>query len=90
MVAPEQAVVNVLGAPLLATEVPLKVATYSMRVRDDPRLRLVISAEVGRDAKGPEQTALGFSIVAPDGKVIAPDFARRRSRLFALASPGPF
>ena len=32
---PEQAVANVLGTPLLATELPLKVATYSMRVPGD-------------------------------------------------------
>ncbi len=83
VVAPEQAVFNVLKAPLLATEVALKVATYSMRVRDDPRLRLVISAEVGREATGPEQTALGFSIVAPGGKVIATGFREATD----LASP---
>ena len=88
-VTPEQAVANVLGAPLLATELPLKVATYSMRVPEDTRLRLVISTEVGHDATAPEPTAIGFAVSDAKGKVVSTGFREATMTPIRSDAPGP-
>jgi VWFA-related protein len=86
---PEQAVANVLGTPLLATELPLKVATYSMRVPGDTRLRLVISTEAGHDAIAPDTSAIGFTMTDASGKVIANGFRQVTMNPIRPGEPGP-
>jgi VWFA-related protein len=85
----QQAVANVLGTPLLATELPLKVATYTMRVPGEARLRLVISTEVGRDATAPQHTAIGFTIADAKGKVISTGFREATMAPIRPGQPGP-
>jgi VWFA-related protein len=86
---PERAVANVLGAPLLATELPLKVATYSMRVPDGSRLRLVISTEAGHDATAPEMAAIGFTVTDGKGKVVSTAFREATMTPRRSGEPGP-
>ncbi len=84
---PEQAVANVLRAPLLATELPLKVATYNMRIPEG--MRLVISTEAGHDATGPEKTAIGFTVTDGTGKVVSTGFREATMTPVKPGEPGP-
>jgi VWFA-related protein len=83
----EQSVANVLGAPLLATELPMKVATYNMRVPEG--LRLVISTEIGHDATAPEKAAIGFSVTDGKGKVVSTGFREATMTPVTPGEPGP-
>ena len=83
----EQSVANVLGAPLLATELPMKVATYNMRIPEG--LRLVISTEIGHDATAPEKAAIGFSVTDGKGKVVSTGFREATMTPVKPGEPGP-
>ncbi len=82
-----QSVANVLGAPLLATDLPMKVATYNMRVPEG--LRLVISTEIGHDATAPEKAAIGFSVTDGKGKVVSTGFREATMTPVKPGEPGP-
>jgi VWFA-related protein len=89
LLTPEQAVANVLITPLLATELPLKVATYSTRLPGDTRVRLVISTEVGHDAIAPDAIAIGFIVTDANGKVIRNGFRQATMTPIRRGEPGP-
>ena len=72
--APEDQVVALLHAPLLAAELPLKVATYALASGSKGRVRVLVGSELGQPTSSPENVALGFVIVDEKGKLVRDGF----------------
>ena len=59
-----------LTAPLLASALPLRVATFALRGPEQGKVQLLIRAEVGSDYTGPRPGVIGYVIMDRDGKSI--------------------
>jgi len=67
----EGALGRVLASPFLATDIPLKVTTYATRHPQNSKIRLVISADIGRNIAAPQQLSIGFVVFDGAGKVVS-------------------
>ena len=67
----EMQVAELLRSPLIATGLPLKVATHNLREPGDSNLRIAVSSEIGRGFHDPTRVAIGYAVRAPDGAVVA-------------------
>jgi len=65
-----------LRSPQLALELPLRVATYSVRDAASGKILVIVSAEVGRGGTSPAGLAVGFALVDAKGKVAASSYQR--------------
>ncbi|MEW6322439.1 MAG: VWA domain-containing protein, partial [Acidobacteriota bacterium] len=100
----DEAVRNLLVAPLPGRGLPLRVASYTATSGDDPsKLRLVVAAEIGEAATEPATWPVGVLVVDANGTVVAsslgsPTLAPARAnlpspRLFltsVLVEPGEY
>jgi VWFA-related protein len=69
----QQTITDLLRTPVAATELPLKLTTYSFQDPDSPKIRMLVAMEVERsDVSG--QMALGLVLVKPGGDVGATFF----------------
>ena len=68
---PAAQIVATLRDPLLATEIPIKLAAYSFRDPNHDKLRLLIAAEIDRSTNAGGQLSAGYVVVDFDGKLIA-------------------
>ncbi len=60
-----------LSSPVAATDLPLRVATYTYQDPASPNVRLLIVTDVERDAYGPADVMFGYQLIAPDGEIVA-------------------
>jgi len=85
---PEEQVRGVLQAPLIATELPLKVATYSLRAPAGDKVRVVVASDIGRKETATLQATVGYVISSTQGKVVASAFTPTTADLLDPATPG--
>ena len=71
---PESEVVSALRDPLPASEIPIKVTTYSFRDPHHDKLRLLIGAEIDRAINPDGRISVGYVVVDFDGKLTASQF----------------
>lgn len=76
--APEADVKDLLSFPLPARGLPMRVATYNAADGDDPRVRVIISAEIGEPAREPAEWPIGILVLDRDEKTAAGQIARMR------------
>lgn len=88
-VSPEKRVVGILQQPLLATELPLKVATYNLRTPGSPKVKVVLTTEIGRNAVAAQDTAIGYVVLADKGKVVTSAFQTSKAIPIREGEPGP-
>jgi VWFA-related protein len=69
--SPREAVTTSLTAPLLASALPLRIATFSLRGPEQAKVQLLIRAEVGSDYTGPKPAAVGYVIQDRTGRIVA-------------------
>ena len=62
---------NLLTAPLPTSGLPMRVATYSVVNAADKRVRVILSAEVGKPVTAAERIEIGLLVINKDDKVIA-------------------
>ena len=62
--------------PQAALELPLRVTTYSSRDAASGKVRVIVSAEVGKGGTSPAGLAVGFALVDDKGKVAASSYQR--------------
>ena len=97
----EQLLVETLRAPLQASDIGVKVSTYTLRDPSGPKLRVLVAAEIDRSVNANAAVALGFILFDANGKAVAsqiepgiprPRAGQERSQLYigsALAeAPG--
>ncbi len=87
--SPEQRLATVLKQPLLATELPIKVATYSLRTPGASTIKVVVTAEFGRTARAPEEASLAYVVLTNDGKVAGASFTTNKATPVRADSVGP-
>jgi len=67
---------SVLRSPSPALELPLRVTTYSSRDAATGKVRVVVSAEIGRGGTPAAGLAVGFALVDEKGKVASSSYQR--------------
>ena len=68
--------VSVIKNPQIALELPLRVTTYSSRDAASGKVRVIVSAEVGKGGTPPAGLAVGFALVDEKGKIAASSYQR--------------
>jgi VWFA-related protein len=66
----EDAVVRALKAPMPLTHLPLQLSAYAFAGETPARVRMAVSAEIGRDRVAAEEVAVGFTLVDPSGRLV--------------------
>jgi VWFA-related protein len=66
----EDAVAETLKAPLLATDIGLKLSTYVLREANTPRLRMVLAVDIDRSHNPSRSVALGYVVVDHTGRMV--------------------
>ena len=66
----ESQVVAALRDPLPATEIPIKLSTYTFRDPHHDKLRLLIAAEIDRSGNPSGRLSAGYVVVDFDGKLV--------------------
>ncbi len=67
--SPAQRLAAVLQQPLLATELPIKVATYNLRTPGASTVKVVVTTEFGRNATAVEDATVAYVVLTDKGKV---------------------
>lgn len=70
----EEALAETLGSPLLASDIGLKVTTYTFREQASGKLRILIAADIDRTNNQSGQLSLGYALVGPRGGIVASQF----------------
>jgi len=85
-----EALAEALGSPLVRGDVPMRLTTYNFKDAGSSKVRLLISAEIGRDHQVAEERALAFALFDRQGRVL--DSGMQHATLFPRdgASPSPF
>jgi VWFA-related protein len=68
---PEEQVQGLLRAPLPASGLPIRLASYSVVNAADTRVRVILSAEIGGPATAAEEVTMGLVVLDKEDKVIA-------------------
>ncbi len=78
-----------LRSPTLATDLPVRVATWSLAATEPGMVRLLIGAEIGAEAE-PRGLAVGYVLLDPKGKVAASASQPLRDDAQPAAGPLPY
>jgi VWFA-related protein len=70
----ENALADAIRAPLLATEIGLRVSTYSLRDPATGKLKVLFAAEIDRSSNDGGHLALAFSLTDASGTIVASQF----------------
>jgi VWFA-related protein len=62
---------DLLAAPLLATEIGLRVSAYSFTDRSSDKLRIILAADIDRSRNGSGKVALAYSVVDAKERIVA-------------------
>lgn len=73
---PEAVVKDLLSAPLPDRGLPMRVTTYNVVDGKDPRVRVIVSAEIGEPAREPAEWPIGILVLDKDDKAAAGSVSR--------------
>jgi VWFA-related protein len=68
--SPRQAVAAALGSPLLASALPLRVASFALQGPERDRVQLLIHADIGSDYPASKVVSVGYVITDQNGRLI--------------------
>src|SRR3954469_23321493 len=68
--SPRQAVAAALGSPLLASALPLRIASFALQGPERDRVQLLIHADVGSDYPASKVVSIGYMITDRDGRMV--------------------
>ncbi len=68
--SPRQAVVSALGSPLLASALPLRVASFALQGPERGKVQLLIHADVGTDYPASKVVSVGYVISDSTGRIV--------------------
>jgi VWFA-related protein len=67
----EETAVEILRAPLLATDIPLKLTSYTFQEGDAAKLKVVIVTDIDRSLNPAGQVSVGYMMFDDKGKLVA-------------------
>jgi VWFA-related protein len=76
----EDIVLDTLRAPLLATEIPVKLTTYTFQDLDSPKLKIVVAADIDRSLNPDGQVAVGYLMFDDKGRLVASHLEKTADR----------
>lgn len=85
----DETLVRALRAPMLMTELPLRVSTYAFADGSGEKVRLAISAEIGRDRLAADEIGLAFALLDAGGRTAASGLQRQTLMPARAGEPGP-
>jgi VWFA-related protein len=85
--SPRQAMVAALGSPLLASALPLRVASYGLQGPERDKVQVLIHADVGSDYAGSKVVSVGYVITDRTGRMV--DSKTQDARLFPVMNGVP-
>ena len=88
-VKPEEEVAEMLGSPLPATDLPLRVATYTIRDPQKSKVRVVISVDIDQDRTEPAEYTVGLILRDQQNRVPASSIERKTLSPLEPSRPGP-
>jgi VWFA-related protein len=68
--SPRQAVASALGSPLLASALPLRVASFALQGPERGKVQLLIHADVGADYAASKVVSVGYVISDSTGRMV--------------------
>ena len=87
--SPRQAVAAALGSPLLASALPLRVASFALQGPERDRVQLLIHADIGTDYPSSKVISVGYFIIDRDGRMIDSKAADMRLLPIMPGVPSP-
>jgi len=69
-------VLEILGAPLLAADIPMKLTTYTFRDPESPQLKIILVADIDRSLNPAGTVSLGYVLMDDKGKVVSSELER--------------
>jgi VWFA-related protein len=69
--ATDEIVLDTLRAPLLASDIPLKLTTYAFQDRETSKIKVILAAQIDRSLNPGGQISLGYIVVDDKGKVVS-------------------
>lgn len=85
--SPRQAMASALASPLLASALPLRVASYGLQGPERDKVQVLIHADVGSDYAGSKVVSIGYVITDRTGKMV--DSKVTDARLFPVMNGVP-
>lgn len=73
----EEVLAETLRSPLLATDIRLKVTTYTFRESAGEKLRILVAADVDRSQNRSGRLAIGYALLDGRGNVVASHFEKQ-------------
>lgn len=70
----EEVIAETLRSPLLASDIPLKVTTYTFRDPESQKLRVIFSAEIDRSLNPGGRISLGYAVLDARATLVASRF----------------
>jgi VWFA-related protein len=87
--SPAQRLAGILQQPLLATELPIKVATYNLRTPGASTVKVVVTTEFGRNATAEEDATVAYVVLTDTGKVAGTSIAANKATPVRSGTAGP-
>jgi VWFA-related protein len=93
----EEILTETMRAPLLSSEIPLKLSTYTLRDPVEDKLRVLFSADIDRSMNAGQKISLAYVLLDAKGAVISSQFVKNiaaavqtgtRSQNFVASLPG--
>ena len=75
----EEILTETMRAPLLSSEIPLKLSTYTLRDPDEDRLMVLFATEIDRSMNAGEKISLAYVLIDAKGAVIGSRFLKNIS-----------
>jgi VWFA-related protein len=85
----EDALVRALRSPMAMTDLPLRLSTYAFAAETPDRVRIAVSAEIGRDRAAAEEGGLAFTLADSSGRIVESGLQRQTLMPVRAGKPGP-
>lgn len=92
----EQMLAETLNAPLIASDIPLKLSTYTLRDGSTPRYKILFATEIDRSANSGDRLSLAYALLDAKGAAVgsrlvedvtSPIQSRTRTQSYVAAIP---
>jgi VWFA-related protein len=87
--SPRQAVAAALGSPLLASALPLRIASFALQGPERDRVQLLIHADVGTDYPSSKVVSVGYILSDQNGRTVDSKAADMRLLPVMSGVPSP-
>ena len=89
LVKPEEEVAAMLGSPLPANDLSLRVTTYAIKDPEKSKVRIIISADIDQDRTEPGEYTVGLILRDQENRVPASWIERKTLSPLDPSRPGP-